>query len=155
PAPFVAYDPRRCLYHFRWFWDYSGGQTTNLLAHEVDVVQWFTEGMPRRVSAMGGRFGLGGIGETPDVFEACFGSPGFLATWSSREVSAGNGGGLEFYGTKGMLKLDRAGFEVIPDRALSPEDQIPRFSGPRPASAGEPGLRTAALKEEGYDQVRD
>jgi predicted dehydrogenase len=154
PAPFVAYDPHRCLYHFRWFWDYSGGQATNLLAHEIDIVQWAMDAMPRRVSAMGGRYALTGIGETPDVFEATFEYPGFLATWSNREVSAGNGGGLEFYGTKGMLKLDRAGFEVIPDRGLSPEDQIPRFSGPRPVVT-EPPLRTAPLKEEGFEQVRD
>jgi hypothetical protein len=38
----VPYEPTRGLYHFRWFWDYSGGQTTNLLAHEVDIVQWVT-----------------------------------------------------------------------------------------------------------------
>ena len=154
PAPFVAYDPHRCLYHFRWFWDYSGGQATNLLAHEIDVVQWAMNAMPRRVSAMGGRYALKGIGETPDVFEASFEYPGFIATWSNRELSAGDGGGLEFYGTKGMLKLDRAGFEVIPDRQVSPEDQIPRFSGPRPAVA-ENALRTTPMKEEGFEQVRD
>ena len=39
--------PTRGLYHFRWFWDYSGGQTTNLLAHEVDIVQWVTGQVPR------------------------------------------------------------------------------------------------------------
>jgi predicted dehydrogenase len=154
PAPFVAYDRHRCLYHFRWFWDYSGGQATNLLAHEIDVVQWTMDAMPLRVSAMGGRYSLKGIGETPDVFEATFEYPGFLATWSNRELSAGNGGGLEFYGTKGMLKLDRAGFEVIPDRLISPEDQIPRFSGPR-APVADNAFRTTPMKEDGYEQVRD
>lgn len=154
PAPFVAYDPHRCLYHFRWFWDYSGGQATNLLAHEIDVVQWAMDAMPLRVSAMGGRYSLKGIGETPDVFEASFEYPGFLATWSNRELSAGNGGGLEFYGTKGMLKVDRSGFEVIPDRLIPPEDQIPRFSGPRVPMADHT-LRTTTLKEDGYEQVRD
>jgi hypothetical protein len=29
PAPYVPFDKKRCIYHFRWFWDYSGGQTTN------------------------------------------------------------------------------------------------------------------------------
>jgi predicted dehydrogenase len=154
PAPFVPFDARRCLYHFRWFWDYSGGQTTNLLAHEIDVVQWFTGALPRRVTAMAGRLALQGIGETPDVFEAIFEYPGFLATWSEREVAASGGGGLEFHGTKGMLKLNRAGFEVVPDRLVSPEDQIPRFTAARPSSDDAP-LRTTALKEEGFDQVRD
>jgi predicted dehydrogenase len=154
PAPSVPFDARRCLYHFRWFWDYSGGQTTNLLAHEIDVVQWFTGALPQRVTAMGGRYALQGIGETPDVFEAIFEYPGFLATWSQREIAASGGGGLEFHGTKGMLKLNRAGFEVVPDKQISPEDQIPRFTATRPSSDDAPP-RTPALKEEGFDQVRD
>ena len=103
---------------------------------------------------MGGRHALKGIGETPDVFEAVFEYPGFLATWSNREVAASGGGGLEFHGTKGMLKLNRAGFEVVPDRLISPEDQIPRFTAPRPPT-DDAALRTTALKEEGYEQVRD
>ena len=40
PAPERPYNPHRGLYHFRWFWDYSGGQMTNLGAHEIDIVQW-------------------------------------------------------------------------------------------------------------------
>src|SRR5881396_651412 len=94
PAPKVPFDPNRCIYHFRWFWDYSGGQTTNLLAHDIDVVQWATGEVPRAVSALGGRYSLRGLGETPDVFEALFQYPSFVATWSSREVSAAHGGGL-------------------------------------------------------------
>ena len=154
PAPFVPFDPARCLYHFRWFWDYSGGQTTNLLAHHIDIVQWMLDKAPLRVSAMGGRYSLQGIGETSDVFEALFEYPGFLATWSSRELAAAGEDGLAFYGTNGTLTLSRAGFEIVPERAISPEDQIPRFSGPRPVSAP-PAQRTTPLKEDGYDQVRD
>jgi len=154
PAPFVPFDPRRCLYHFRWYWDYSGGQTTNLLAHHIDIVQWTMDKAPLRVSAMGARYALKGIGETPDVFEAILEYPGFLATWSNRELAAAGEDGLVFYGTRGMLTLSRAGFEVVPERQRSPEDQIPRFTGPRPAT-GEPGLRTTPLKEEGFEQVRD
>jgi predicted dehydrogenase len=154
PAPYVPFDRNRCLYHFRWFWDYSGGQTTNLLSHNIDIVQWATKALPRAVTAMGGRYGLKGIGETPDVFEALFDYPGFVTTWSSREVSAGLRGGLEFFGTKGSLTLDRAGFEVLPDRRISPEDQIPRFVDARPAGA-EPQPWTEALKGSGYEQVRD
>lgn len=154
PAPFVPFDPARCLYHFRWFWDYSGGQTTNLLAHHVDIVQWILRQAPMRVSAMGARYALQGIGETPDVFEAILEYPGFLATWSNRELAAAGEDGLVFYGTRGTLTLSRAGFEVVPERQISPEDQIPRFSGSRPVAA-EPTPRTTPLKEEGFDQVRD
>ncbi|HVG39151.1 MAG TPA: Gfo/Idh/MocA family oxidoreductase, partial [Pyrinomonadaceae bacterium] len=54
PAPETPFDQRRCLYHFRWFWDYSGGQTTNLLAHDLDVVQWVFGTQPQALSAVGG-----------------------------------------------------------------------------------------------------
>ena len=65
----------RCLYHFRWFNDYSGGQTTNLLAHEIDIVQWVTGAVPVRVAAFAQRKSLTGFGETPDVFDAIFEYP--------------------------------------------------------------------------------
>ncbi len=155
PAPLVAYDPGRCLYHFRWFWDYSGGQTTNLLAHHIDTVQWMMGlAPPLRVAAMGGRYSLKGIGETPDVFEALFEYPGLVASWSSHEIAAAGDDGLAFYGTKGTLKLSRAGFEIVPELEVPPEEQIPRFSGPRTAPVT-PAPRTTPLQESGYEQVRD
>jgi predicted dehydrogenase len=155
PAPAVPYDPNRCLYHFRWFNDYSGGQTTNLLAHDIDVVQWVTGQMPRRVAAFAQRRSLAGFGETPDVFEAIFEYPEFLVSWSSREISAGGkDDGMQFYGTKGTLTISRRGFDVAPDKALTPESQIPRFT--EPASMPQPDTyRTEPVKEGGYDQVRD
>lgn len=154
PARFVPFDPTRALYHFRWYWDYSGGQTTNLLAHDLDIVQWMTGAMPTRVSAFGQRQSLQGFGETPDAFEAVYEFPGFLLTWTSSEVSAGRWRGLEIGGTKGTLAINRAGFEVVPDLTIPAEDQIPRveFAG-RPSAPAPP--RTDAIKDEGYEQVRD
>jgi len=40
PAPWAPYHKDRCLYTFRFLLDYSGGQTTNLGAHVIDVIQW-------------------------------------------------------------------------------------------------------------------
>ena len=154
PAPKVPWDPARCLYHFRWFNDYSGGQTTNLLAHQIDIVQWVTDALPMRVAAFAQRKSLGGIGETPDVLEAIFEYPDFLVNWSSREVSAGGGGGLEFFGTKGMLAIDREGFEITPDKVISPDAQIPSFTEPRERPT-EVTYRTEALRDDGYEQVPD
>lgn len=154
PAPLAPYEPTRGLYHFRWFWDYSGGQTTNLLAHEVDIVQWVTGQAPRRVAAFAQRRSLTGVGETPDVFEGIFDYPEFLLNWSSREVAGGGRGGLEMYGTKGTLAINRRGFEILPDPALTPESQIPRFTGPAAAETT-PLPRCEAVKDVGYDQVRD
>jgi predicted dehydrogenase len=158
PAPYVPFEKERCIYHFRWFWDYSGGQTTNLLAHQIDIVQWVTEQLPRSACSMGGRYSLKGIGETPDVFESVFDYPGFVATWSSREIAArtpGTRGGLEFVGTSGVLLVDRGGLEVLPDALTPPDDQIPEFTRPRRVTEGRPKLRTTAMKWDGFDQVRD
>jgi myo-inositol 2-dehydrogenase / D-chiro-inositol 1-dehydrogenase len=158
PAPYVPFDKQRCIYHFRWFWDYSGGQTTNLLAHQVDIVQWVTQQLPRSVCAMGGRYSLKGIGETPDILEAILEYPGFVANWSCREIagrSVGTRGGLEFVGTSGALVIDRGGLEVFPDRVIAPDDQIPQFTGPRRLAEGQPRFRTTALKWDGFDQVKD
>lgn len=40
PAPEVPYHQDRCLYRFRFNYDYSGGQVTNYGAHSNDLAQW-------------------------------------------------------------------------------------------------------------------
>jgi len=132
PAPARPFNPHRGLYHFRWFWDYSGGQMTNLGAHEIDIVHWYMNvNGPTAVSSSGGRFALKDNGETPDVQDALFEYPGFTSAYSVREVSAGRraGAGLEFCGTKGSLVISRAGYEVFPDMKTSPSNAIPAFKG--------------------------
>ena len=91
PAPKRPYNPKRSLYHFRWFWDYSGGQMTNLGAHDIDVVQWAMQVKgPTAIASSGGRFALEDNGETPDTQDALFEYPGFTALFSMREASAGH-----------------------------------------------------------------
>jgi predicted dehydrogenase len=155
PAPRRPYTAHRALYHFRWFWDYSGGQMTNLGAHEIDVAQWFMDvAGPAAVSSSGGRLCLEDDGETPDTQDALFEYPGFTAIWSHREAGAGRrSGGTEFIGTKGSLVISRAGFEVLPDMRIDPEGQIPVFAG-HPAggpvrSGSKPEPWTEPLKQRG------
>src|SRR5262249_9355917 len=133
----------------------SGGQTTNLLSHNIDIVEWTSGASPRRVSAMGSRYALGGIGETPDVVEALIEYPGFVVNWSSHEACASLRNTFDFLGTKGRLSIDRAGLEVVPDAMIEPEAQLPSFTEPRRPATGPPALRTEALKLSGFDQVRD
>jgi predicted dehydrogenase len=131
PAPKRPYNPQRGIYHFRWFWDYSGGQMTNLGAHELDIIQWFMgQKGPSAVSSTGGRFALPGPGETPDTQDALLEYPKMTAVWSQREASQGRRqGGLEFFGTKGSLVITRGGYEVFPDMKSDPENAIPQFKG--------------------------
>jgi len=139
PAPARPYNPNRCLYHFRWFWDYSGGQMTNLGAHDMDLVH-FLLGVkaPKSVSSAGGRFALQDNGETPDTQDAIWQYDGFTVEGSFREAGGGrtSGGtaaslsGVQFCGTKGILAVSRGGYEFVPDMRIAPESAIPPWSKP-------------------------
>ena len=112
PAPERRYNPNRGIYHFRWFWDYSGGQMTNLGQHSLDLVHWFLGVQaPTSVYSTGGRFFLKDNCEVPDRQDAVIEYPGFTAMCQYRECSAGRGGqgmgGLLFHGTRGTLAISR------------------------------------------------
>jgi predicted dehydrogenase len=132
PAPLRPYNPKRGIYHFRWFWDYSGGQMTNLGAHEIDIVQWFLgfKG-PVKVSSFGGRRVVQDNGETPDTQDAIFEYTGCNVAYSLREGSAGSRSGntLEFFGSKGSMQINRGGLKVISDTKVNPDNLIPVFRG--------------------------
>jgi len=134
PAPQRRYNPNRAIYHFRWFWDYSGGQMTNLGAHMLDIVHWVLGvAGPSAVTSFGGRFCLQDNGETPDTQDALIEYPGFTAMWSLREACAGQTqGGLELCGPRGSLTINRAGFVLAGDRKIPPENAVPQFTGAHP-----------------------
>lgn len=150
PAPKRPYNPNRSIYHFRWFWDYSGGQMTNLGQHSLDIVHWFLDTKaPLTVTSAGGRFALQDNGETPDTQDSLFEYPGWTAAWSERECSRGAAPaqGLEFCGTRGSLLISRRGFVVTPDPKIAPSDAIPRFGSSHPADGPQgKGARDAAAK---------
>ncbi len=116
PAPKVAFDPFRCIYNYRWFRSYSGGQMTNWGAHSLDIARWALGAQaPDAVASFGGRFVFNDGGETPDVQHTIYSFPGCVVSWVSREASAGNTTLLDFHGTKGTMTLTREGFSVAPE----------------------------------------
>ena len=121
PAPKREFDPFRCIYNFRWFWDYSGGQMTNWGAHHLDIARWIVgaDG-PTEVSGFGGRYALTDGGETPDVQEVTYQFPKVVVTWTSSEVATGKPFTLDIFGSKGTLTLLRSGFQVTPEMAAVP-----------------------------------
>ena len=156
PAPERPFSPHRGLYHFRWFWDFSGGQMTNLGAHQIDIAQWAMQRKgPIAASSFGGRFALEDDGETPDTQDVLYDyGNGLTAVWSHREASARrDGAGLAFYGTKGTLTVDRGGFEVFADNKTPPENAVPVFKGHPTGGVArqetKPEPWTQAMKEKG------
>jgi predicted dehydrogenase len=147
PAPKVNYNPNRCLYKFRWFWDYSGGQLTNFGTHYLDVIQWaLRQDAPKAVCALGGKFVMEDNREIPDTMEAVWEYDGALATFSQYNATAspGNPGGfeIEFRGTEGTLFINEGqGYQVIPERIRTKE--LPALS---PLARKENGEQSRAVK---------
>ncbi len=127
PAPKRPFDPFRCIYNFRWFWDYSGGQMTNWGAHHLDIAR-FVLGVPApsAVAGFGGRYVLDDGGETPDVQQVTYQFPKAVVTWTGSEVAEGKPGvTLDIYGSKGMMKLTRGEFTITPEMSGKSGDRVP------------------------------
>lgn len=161
PAPSRKYNPNRGLYHFRWFWDTSGGQMTNLGAHQLDIVDWSLglNGLGS-VTSVGGRYALQDNGETPDTQDALFDCGKFSIAFTMREAARGERPfhGLTFYGSDGSLGIDRAGFKLLGEAQVPPTNQIPGVKeghpvgGPVPvAASAQPGKRTEDVENSSGD----
>ncbi len=138
PAPLVPFNPNRFGVHperwstFRYFWDYAGGMMTDWGVHLLDIVEWAmkVEG-PVAVTASGGNWTVNDNRETPDTLTATLEYPNFICTYENRSGNGRSinehGYGIEFYGTKGTLFLDRGGFEIIPEHFRRDDRNIPRM----------------------------
>jgi predicted dehydrogenase len=116
----VPYNPNRFIYNFRWFLDYSGGKVTDWGAHLMDIVLWAMgeENKPKTVTAAGGKFVLKDNRTTPDTLDVLYEFDNYVMSFSNRVFNgyvARNRHGIAFYGTKGVLFVDRMGYEVVPD----------------------------------------
>ena len=131
----VRYNPNRALYHFRWFWDYSGGQMTNLGQHSLDIVHWFLDATaPAAVTSAGGRFAFKDNGETPDRRTLSLNIPGGLPPGrigSAAEVLTRRSGSSSA-ARKGSLKISRKGFVITPDPEFVASEMLPRFGEAHP-----------------------
>jgi predicted dehydrogenase len=126
PAPDAPYHQDRCLYNFRFIYDYAGGQVTNFGAHSLDMAQW----------------GLGTDETGPTAIEHVYadylpkGSLFDAATHTCFRCRYENGTVLECYtaepsvrcifeATNGMVRIDNMGqnFVVIPE-SLKPKPVV-------------------------------
>ena len=132
PASKAPYNRNRCLYKFRWFLDYSGGQITNFGTHYLDVIQWaLRQDAPHGIFCTGGKFAVEDNREIPDTVEAVWEYDGVLVTFSQINANAcpsnPRNWELEFRGTLGTLLMQGDRYEIIPEQvrlqempALSP-----------------------------------
>src|SRR5258706_11465134 len=144
PAPQRPYNPNRAIYHFRWFWDYSGGQMTNLGQHCLELVHGFpgTSG-PKSVYSSGGRFFLKDNCEVPDPQDVILDYGNFIVNVQWREAAAGGReglgmGGLVFQGTKATMPISRLGYEIIPDQRINPVNTVAAILGGHPVGGPQP-----------------
>lgn len=127
PAPQATYNPNR-YEHWRWFWDYAGGNITDWGTHHFDIVHWAMDvEAPRSITAVGGKLHIRDNRETPDTMVATYEYPGFVVAYETRFLNAnpleGRGYGIAFHGTNGTLIVDRSRYEIIPENGsdLKPE----------------------------------
>ena len=118
PAPEAPYHEDRCLYRFRFNYDYAGGQVANFGAHSNDMAQW----------------GLGMDGSGPTSVECVYadflpkGSLYNAATYTCFKCVYANGVELLcqtaepsvrciFEGTEGVVRVDQQGanFVTVPE----------------------------------------
>lgn len=117
-------------YDWRWWHNFGTGDMGNDGAHEIDYARWGlgVEGLPSRISAMGGKYYFDDDQEFPDTITATFEYPGdgkfgstrqliFEMRLWSRSYPYNTDSGAEYYGTKGRLFVSKRGkFEVFDDR---------------------------------------
>jgi predicted dehydrogenase len=129
-APDQPFRPER-FYQWRHFWDFGGGQLTDLMTHWIDVVHWYMDvEAPLTAAAMGKNYNIK-LWEAPDTVNATIEFPkNFMAVYLGTYVSKVDDGGLEFRGDRGTLKIDRAHLAFYRDDAayatgtLAPEPDI-------------------------------
>jgi predicted dehydrogenase len=133
PAPKRPFNPVRFHQRFYYFWDYSGGMVSGWGVHLFDIVMWAMGPEIKSVASIGGKFVHDDLRDTPDTVDATFECPGYNLHYSMKH---GNGygpngtldHGIEFFGTKGTLQVDRLGFQIYDEDTQARHK--PRYSEP-------------------------
>lgn len=130
PAPRRPFNPRHYDFYFYYHWVYSGGMLSAWGVHLFDVVTWAMGPTINAVTTTGGKFVFKDARDTPDTAAVLFECPGYVWTY---ELRHGNGKdpwgemdhGIEFYGTKASLRINRRGYTVFLEDARSEPLKVP------------------------------
>ncbi len=121
PAPFEPYTPRRCHGSFRWLYDYSGGQLTDLGAHFADLAQWAhgTEDISPTHYEGRAEFPRDGLFNTPVRFEVTATYPDGVQMIMHDQTEPGRGPrGNKYVGTEGWVSVDDTGKVTASSEAI-------------------------------------
>ncbi len=110
PASERPFSRRWVHYNWHWHWDFGNGEIGNQGVHETDMCLWGLDvGLPRYVTAAGGKFTFDDDKETPEILTASFLYPQenkyievAVRHWCTND-EAGVMVGNIFYGTEGIL----------------------------------------------------
>ncbi|SEC42725.1 Gfo/Idh/MocA family protein [Terriglobus roseus] len=121
PAPRQAYTDNVHPYNWHWFRKWGTGETLNNGTHEVDVAVWaLGVGLPRRVTALGGRFQAKDDWQFYDNLDVAFEYPDAMITWKGSCISGkktyGRDRGVAVHGTKGTMVIDIGEWEVYDEK---------------------------------------
>lgn len=111
------YNANRSHFNWRWFWDFGGGELSHWGSHLLDVARWGLQvNWPERVSATGGKYAFDDATETPDTLMVQYAFGQRAIQWEHRLWSGhapeGRSSAVAFYGTQGVLVIDRGGWKV-------------------------------------------
>jgi predicted dehydrogenase len=124
---------------FRYFWDYAGGQMTDIGIHIIDLLHMaFDETAPRSVNAFARKGYLEDNRQTPDTMLVTYDYPEFLMTFELRlgndQSMFGKTSGILVYGSAATLYFGRAGYyQLYPEHQpeplqANPLGELPAFS---------------------------
>jgi predicted dehydrogenase len=108
PAKYREFDAQQ-FYNWRAYFDFGGGQITDLFTHWIDVVHWYMgEDLPIAAASSGGVYAYPDGRTAPDTISIQLEYPSkWIATFDATLVPGASGAALELMGTKGSLYIDR------------------------------------------------
>jgi len=129
--PFNAHQ----FYNWRAYFDFGGGQITDLFTHWIDVVHWFLgEDLPVSATAAGGVYHYKDGRDAPDTISIQLEYPKqWLSTFDATLAPGARGAAIEFMGTGGSLYIDRGIYRFTPPFQRG-QGQVEPITGRAPMS---------------------
>ena len=127
PSPFEPYTQKRCHGSFRWIYDYSGGQLTDLGAHFNDLAQWANDSEDTGPVEYEGwaEHPKDGLFDTPVRFEVVARYANGVKMIMHDETEPGRGPrGNKFVGTEGWVSVDDTGKITASNEAIMREVKV-------------------------------